>query len=88
MHFVIAYDIEQNRRRRKVMEALKDYGLRVQYSVYECELDPARLKVVRERLAALIDKRADKVHIYGLCEACYFRSESLGRESGFAKRAE
>ena len=31
MHFVIAYDIEQDRRRSKVLSALKDYGERVQY---------------------------------------------------------
>lgn len=83
MRFVIAYDIENDRRRNKVMSTLKDCGLRVQYSVFECELDRNRLTELRRRLGHLIDKRKDRVHIYHLCDACYFRSESLGRnESG------
>lgn len=82
MHFVIAYDVVQDRRRTKVMNALKDFGLRVQYSVFECELTAARAEKLRERLAKLIDKKHDKLHMYPLCEACFFRSESLGRDGG------
>ncbi len=80
MHYVVAYDVVQSRRRRKVMETLKDHGLRVQYSVFECELTGAALATLKLRLAKLIDHRKDKLHIYPLCDACYFRSESLGRE--------
>jgi CRISPR-associated protein Cas2 len=80
MHFVIAYDVEKDRRRNKVMSALKDYGLRVQYSVFECELDLRKMAELKSRLEALIDRRKDRVHIYPMCEACFFRSESLGSE--------
>jgi CRISPR-associated protein Cas2 len=82
MHFVIAYDIESDRRRNKVMSTLKDFGLRVQFSVFECELDAARLWKLRARLERLIDRRCDRLHIYPLCDACYFRAENLGHESG------
>jgi CRISPR-associated protein Cas2 len=81
MHFVVAYDVEQDRRRGKVMNALKDFGLRVQYSVFECDITLQRAGVLRERLRKLIDPRRDKLHIYPLCDGCYFRSESLGREA-------
>jgi CRISPR-associated protein Cas2 len=80
MHFVIAYDIQQNRRRDKVMSTLKDFGLRVQYSVFECDLNAARLMELRGRLEGLIDLHRDRVHIYPLCDACFFRSESMGKE--------
>ena len=79
MHYVMAYDIERDRRRAKVMNTLKDFGLRVQYSVFECELTAARAAELRDQLRGLIDRRTDKVHIYPLCDACYFRSESLGK---------
>ena len=79
MHFVVAYDVEQSRRRTKIMNALKDFGLRVQYSVFECELTPARAAELSERLRKLIDPRHDRIHIYPLCDACFFRSESFGR---------
>ena len=82
MHFLVAYDVEQDRRRTKVMNAVKDFGLRVQYSVFECELTAARAAELKERLRKLIDPRRDKLHIYPMCDACFFRSESLGREEG------
>lgn len=78
MHFVIAYDIEQDRRRNKVMSTLKDYGLRVQYSVFECELNETRIRELRARLRTLLDRRRDRLHIYPMCNGCFFRSESLG----------
>jgi CRISPR-associated protein Cas2 len=80
MHFVVAYDIVKDRRREKVMNTLKNFGLRVQYSVFECELTMGKLNELRQRLQTLIDPRRDRVHIYPLCDACYFRSESLGLE--------
>ena len=80
MHIVVAYDVEQDRRRTKIMNTLKDFGLRVQYSVFECELTQQRLSDLRDRLRRLIDPRRDRVHIYPLCDTCFFRSESLGKE--------
>ena len=79
MQYVIAYDIESDRRRKKVMNRLKDFGLRVQYSVYECELDGARFQQLKTDLMPMIDRKTDKLHIYRLCESCFLRSESFGR---------
>lgn len=78
VHFVIAYDIEQDRRRNQVMSALKDYGLRVQYSVFECDLDRARAQELQDLLRLLIDPRKDRIHIYPMCDACFFRSVAMG----------
>ena len=84
VHYVVAYDIEQTRRRTKVMNVLKDFGLRVQYSVFECDLTVARKEALETRLVGLIDRRRDKIHIYPLCDACFFRAQSLGLEGGLA----
>ena len=80
MHFVVAYDIVQDRRRERVMNTLKNFGLRVQYSVFECELTTQRAGQLLERLKTLIDPRHDRIHMYPLCDACFFRSASVGRE--------
>jgi CRISPR-associated protein Cas2 len=80
MHFVVAYDIVQDRRREKVMNTVKNFGLRVQYSVFECELTMQRANQLIERLRTLIDPRRDRVDMYPLCDACFFRSQNLGRE--------
>ena len=80
MHFVIAYDITQDARRNRVMSLLKDYGLRVQYSVFECELDAGQAARLKESLKGLIDRRKDRVHVYPMCQACFFRAEALGED--------
>jgi CRISPR-associated protein Cas2 len=81
MHFVIAYDIVKDSRRDKVMNTLKNFGLRVQYSVFECELTTRRMDELGKRLRNLIDPNRDRVHIYLLCDSCFFRAESLGLEA-------
>jgi len=78
MQYVIAYDIVHNRRRTKVMNRLKDFGLRVQFSVFECDLDAARLKQLKEDVLPLLDRKTDKLHIYRMCETCFLHSESFG----------
>ena len=35
MLYLVSYDISDDGRRRQAMEALKDFGRRVQYSVFE-----------------------------------------------------
>ena len=79
MHFLVAYDVEKDKRRTKVMNVLKDVGVRVQYSVFECELTAARADELKERLRKLIDARHARLDFYPMCDARFFRSESLGR---------
>lgn len=80
MHYVIAYDITSDRRRRKVLSALKDFGMPVQYSIVECHLDAKRIAILRERVLALIDPRRDRVHFYALCDTCFYRAARFGPE--------
>lgn len=80
MHYVVAYDITSDFRRRKVLHLLKNYGIRVQFSVVECELDRKRLDRLKHELTTLINPREDRLHLYPLCDNCYFQAESLGSE--------
>jgi CRISPR-associated protein Cas2 len=45
--WMVAYDIEDDRIRRKVHHTLKNYGTPVQYSVFECRLNQSRLNELR-----------------------------------------
>jgi CRISPR-associated protein Cas2 len=78
MYYAIAYDIASDRRRRKVLDKLKNYGLRVQLSVVECDLDPPRLEKLKADVLPLLNRRKDRLRIYTLCQSCYFRSEIFG----------
>jgi len=35
MHYVVAYDITNDKRRKKLSDLLETYGVRVNYSVFE-----------------------------------------------------
>ena len=75
---VIAYDVTDDRRRARVSTLLEDYGLRVNYSVFECELDGKEFAQLQEQLARLIDDREDRVVFYRLCAGCRGRKSALG----------
>lgn len=79
MFVVVSYDIVEDGRRNKVRKALKDFGGRVQYSVFECELDAAALRRLGDRLGRLLSKEEDSIRFYFLCENCLPKVKILGQ---------
>lgn len=67
--WLVAYDIVDDDSRQKVHDILKDYGKRVQYSVFECHLSDNRLQALRARLLDEIDD-GDSLRWYPLCRWC------------------
>jgi CRISPR-associated protein Cas2 len=53
-------------RLRRVAKACRDFGQRVQYSVFEIEVDPAQWTKLKARLEALIDPKVDSLRYYHL----------------------
>jgi CRISPR-associated protein Cas2 len=82
MFIVISYDIPDDKRRTKVMKALKDFGQHVQYSVFECNLKKKDYQRLRERLKELINPRQDNIRFYLLCEEDVKRRRVWGIERG------
>ena len=80
MFIVVSYDIPDDRRRTRVMKALKDFGRHVQYSVFECDLKPQDLRRMRRRLKELIETEEDNVRFYSLCRRCRPKVRVLGKE--------
>lgn len=60
MRVVISYDISDNKRRSKIAKIMEGYGYRVQYSVFECELDRKKLAELMQRLRPLVNKKAEE----------------------------
>lgn len=58
---LICYDIADPKRLDKVRDAVKDYGTRIQFSIYQCELTPTDLARIRETLRDLIHRQEDCV---------------------------
>lgn len=71
MFVLITYDVNTEteagkKRLRKVAKACQDYGQRVQNSVFECVIDPARFRILQAKLEKLIDKEKDSLRFYFL----------------------
>jgi len=75
---VIAYDVTNDRRRTRISNFLEDYGTRVNYSVFECELEREEFEQVQAQLTDLIDTHKDRIVFYRLCEGCRVRRSAIG----------
>lgn len=67
--WLVAYDISDDRIRRRIERILLAHGERELYSVFRCRLLPVQLRDLRLRLAGQIAK-ADSIRYYPVCAAC------------------
>ncbi len=77
--FLVAYDISNPKRLRKVARACEDFGLRRQYSVFLCRLAAVDLVRLKSRLYDIIHLDEDQVLFIPLCNRCADAIEALGR---------
>ena len=85
---LITYDVNTEdkagkKRLQKVAKACKNYGQRVQNSVFECVVDPALLKQLQYQLEEIIDPKTDSVRFYNLGNQWKNRVEHMGVKKGF-----
>lgn len=88
MHVLITYDVATSadggqKRLRRVAKACLDYGQRVQYSVFECQVDPAQYVQLKDRLVREIDPQTDSLRFYNLGAEWDKRVEHIGSKSSF-----
>ena len=76
---LIAYDIADPRRLRRVAETCRDFGVRVQKSLFECWLDDDRFAALWSRLEGDIDPAEDRLNAYTLDAGAARRRRTLGR---------
>jgi CRISPR-associated protein Cas2 len=77
--YLVAYDIADPKRLRKVARTCEDFGLRRQFSVFFCRLSATDLVRLRSRLHDVIDLDKDQILFVPLCKRCAGLIESLGR---------
>lgn len=71
MLVVVSYDVSTTssagrRRLTQVSKACTGYGMRVQYSVFECDVDPAQWQTLKNCLLRLIEPTEDSLRFYHL----------------------
>ena len=76
MH-IVAYDIASDRRLRRVAKICEDYGLRIEKSVFECDLENDEFERFWELLGEVVED-ADSVIDYPIPQSCRDRIRILG----------
>jgi CRISPR-associated protein Cas2 len=71
VNILVSYDVNTEdkagrNRLRRVAIVCKNYGQRVQYSVFECTVNEMQFEKLRAELLKTIDKKVDNLRIYRL----------------------
>ncbi|MDE0377017.1 MAG: CRISPR-associated endonuclease Cas2 [bacterium] len=61
--YLVAYDIREGKRLRRVHKTMKGYGWSLQYSVFICDLDSMELLAMRTDLGDIIHHALDSIAI-------------------------
>ncbi len=83
MFILIAYDVSTSdkagqKRLRRVARTCEDYGVRVQKSIFECQVGKTEWAMLRGRLLKEMDPRQDSLRFYHLDEDTRDRTEHHG----------
>jgi len=77
--YMVAYDISDPKRLRKVARVCEDFGYRKQFSVFLCRLSATDFVRLRSRLYDLLKLEEDQVLFIPLCAKCVNQIEAIGR---------
>lgn len=66
IRYLVSYDISHPKRLRRVAKTLEGFGVRLQYSVFECALDDLRLEQLKAALHPIVNHEEDQVMFVSL----------------------
>jgi CRISPR-associated protein Cas2 len=64
--YLLAYDVADDRRRARVLDAVRAYGIDGQFSAHECLFSPGERNEIWARLTGLVDPLEDRLMILRL----------------------
>lgn len=88
MLVLVTYDVNTEsaggkKRLRQVAKVCENFGQRVQFSVFECLVDPAQWAELRHQLIERIDKEHDSLRFYFLGANWRGRVEHVGTKAAY-----
>ena len=83
MLVLITYDVcivseGGQKRLRNIAKTCLDYGVRVQNSVFECEIDPAHFVTLKSKLMEIFNPEQDSLRFYFLGKKGHQKVEHVG----------
>ena len=87
MMVLVSYDVntqdaEGRKRLRRIARECENWGQRVQFSVFECMVNPAQWTALRAKLLAVMDEEKDSLRFYFLGANWHKRLEHVGIKAG------
>lgn len=88
MMILVCYDVATSynngtKRLNKVAKICKDYGQRVQNSVFECQVTPSDYLILKHKLEKTIDLDQDALRFYHLGKNWQSKLETLGKDYSY-----
>lgn len=88
MMVLVSYDVntqdaDGRKRLRHIAKMCENWGQRVQFSVFECVVDPAQWANLRAKLLASMDDEKDSLRFYFLGANWHKRVEHVGTKAGY-----
>jgi len=85
MLVLVSYDIMTSdkggaKRLRRIAKHCLNYGQRVQYSIFECDIDPAQWTVLKDNLIKEMNEEKDSLRFYYLGSNWKRRVEHIGNK--------
>lgn len=68
---MVAYDITDDKRRSCIVKILEKYGVRANYSVFECMFTETQFLKVQQTLKSKMNEKEDSIVYYPVCVNCF-----------------
>ena len=86
MLVLVTYDVSVvtkygRKRLRNIAKTCVDYGMRVQNSVFECEVDPGEFTIFKNKLMDIYDPEKDSLRFYFLGKKGRQKVEHIGAKA-------
>lgn len=86
MLVLVSYDVstqsvEGKKRLRHIAKLCKDFGIRVQNSVFECNVNPVQWLELKKELESICDKEFDSLRYYYLGKKYQTKIEHFGAKN-------
>ena len=88
MYILVTYDVDTinesgNKRLRKVARICKNYGQRVQNSVFECDVTEAQYCILKDQIKEVMDEQLDSIRFYHLNKNKNHSIDTLGKITSY-----
>ena len=87
MNMIVAYDIAHPKRLQRIARVMKDYGLRVQKSIFEVDVNDCQFREMKCRAEAEMVAEEDGVKFFPMCGRCSDTVLTLGKNIRIEEQA-